>query len=222
MSGPVLVIAPHPDDEVLGAGGVIARLAAEGAEVNVVVVTRGRPPHFAEALVDQVRGEAEAAHRILGVHRTYFLDLPAAALDTVAHRDINEALGGVFRSVEPERVFVPFPGDIHLDHQVVFQSAMVASRPTAAAFPRAVYAYETLSETNWNAPYVTPPFVPTVYFDITGHLDAKLEAMRAFASQLRPPPHERSLASLEALATLRGSTVGVRAAEGFVLVRQVH
>ena len=216
-----LVVAPHPDDEVLGAGGTMARLAAEGDEVHVVIVTKGFPPHFEETFIEQGRREAAAAHELLGVSRTHFLDLPAAALDTTPHREVNARLGQVLREVRPELVFLPFGGDIHLDHQLVFLSGLVATRPHRDWHPRAVYAYETLSETNWNAPYVSAPFVPTTYFDISAHLDTKLDAMRAFASQIREFPHERSADALRALATLRGSTVGVRAAEAFVLVRQV-
>ncbi len=221
MKGRVLVVAPHPDDEVLGVGGTMARLAAEGSEVHVAVVTRGMPPHFAAEVIEQTRGEAREAHAMLGVRETHFLDFPAAALDTVAHRDVNAALAGLFRRVAPGTVFVPFPGDIHLDHQQVFLSALVASRPTAPGHPAAVYAYETLSETNWNAPYLAPAFQPTVFVDVSAHLERKLAAMQRFASQLRPAPHERSIEALRALAVLRGATVGVAAAEAFVLVRQV-
>jgi LmbE family N-acetylglucosaminyl deacetylase len=217
----VLVVAPHPDDEVLGAGGTMARLASEGAEVFVAIVTRGYPPHCDAELVEVGRNEARVAHGILGVRETFFLEFPAAALDTVAHRDVNAALGGTFREVRPDTVFFPFSGDIHLDHQLVSLSTLVAARPTAPGFPRAVYAYETLSETNWNAPYLSPAFAPNTFYDISAHLERKIEAMQAFASQLRPAPHERSAETLRALATVRGSTIGVHAAEAFVAVRRV-
>lgn len=221
MKGPVLVVAPHPDDEVLGVGGTMARLAAAGEEVHVAVVTKGFPPYWDPEFIEQGRREAAEAHRRLGVREAYFLDFPAAALDTVPHRDLNAALGEVFARVRPQTVFVPFVGDIHADHQAVFLSALVAARPSGAAPPRALLAYETLSETNWNAPYLGPAFVPTVYSDVSAHLEAKLEAMRCFASQLKEFPHERSAEALRALAMLRGATVGLAAAEAFVLVRQV-
>lgn len=215
------MVAPHPDDEVLGVGGTMARLAAEGNEVYVVIVTRGFPPHFDAEFIAQGRREAGIAHEVLGVKKTFFLDLPAVALDTLAHRDVNAAIGGVFREVAPDTVFLPFVGDIHLDHQLVFLSALVATRPANAGFPTAVYAYETLSETNWNAPYLAPAFTPNTFVDISGYIDRKVAAMTAFASQVKEPPHERSAETLRALATVRGSTVGVRAAEAFVSIRQV-
>jgi LmbE family N-acetylglucosaminyl deacetylase len=221
IAGPALVIAPHPDDEVLGAGGTIARLSAAGVAVHVTIVTRGMPPHFDPAFIAQGRLEAAEAHRVLGVRETTYLDFPAAALDTVPHRDVNAALAEQIARVRPDTLFVPFVGDVHADHQLVFMSALVAARPSTAAPPRTILAYETLSETNWNAPYLTPAFAPGVYVDIAAHLETKVAAMRCFASQLKPFPHERSVESLRALATLRGSTVGLAAAEAFVPVRQV-
>lgn len=217
--GRTLIIAPHPDDEVLGAGGTMARIAQSGQDVYVVVVTTGKPPAYDAESVARVRAEAAQAHKILGVKETRWLDLPAAQLTEVANAQLNSAIRSVVVDVAPQTVFAPFPGDIHIDHQLVFLSTLVASRPHQAEFPKTLLAYETLSETNWNAPYITPPFVPNLFLDIETTLDKKLAAMRAFSSQLRAAPHERSLEALQALATLRGATVHRRAAEAFVLVR---
>ncbi len=221
--GPVaLVMAPHPDDEVLGAGGTIARMSAAGSDVHIGVVTRGTEPLFSEEANVRAKREAAAAHQVLGVAKTHFLEFPAAELDTIQHRELNRAIAELMRDVAPDVVFVPFPGDIHKDHQIVFESSLVAVRPTGGRVPESVYAYETLSETNWNAPYLTPSFAPNVWMDITEHLDTKLAAMKKYASQLKQFPNERSERSLRALAELRGSTVGVEAAEAFVLVRQIR
>jgi LmbE family N-acetylglucosaminyl deacetylase len=217
-----LVIAPHPDDEVLGVGGAMARWALEGHVVQVAVVTRGRPPLYSDVEEAVCSAEARAAHGRLGVAATWFLDLPAAELDSLPHRELNGRLGELIRASGPDEVYVPFLGDVHLDHQLVFRSAMVASRPGREESPRRVYAYETLSETNWNAPFLTPPFIPNHFVDITSTLHLKLEAMACYRSQLRDPPHERSLAALQALATLRGATVGLPAAEGFVTIRTLN
>ena len=217
----VLVVAPHPDDEVLGPGGTIARFASSGADVAVVIMTRGRPPQFSEESTEALRAETKAAHAALGVTSSHFLDLPAAGLDTVPHAEMNSKLAAVFAEVGPTKLFVPFNGDMHTDHQLTFTSALVCARPGRTGAPRAVYAYETLSETFWNAPYLTPDFVPTLFVDITGSIDTKLEAMSCYRSQVQPPPHERSLQAIQALATFRGASVDVAAAEGFVLVRQM-
>lgn len=220
--GPVLIVAPHPDDEVLGAGGTMARLADAGAEVHVAIVTTGRAPRFSAEQAQTVRAEAEAAHRALGVTRTHYLDCPAAELGQMPHADLNAAIGGLVRAVDPVTIFAPHPGDIHLDHQLCFLSALVAARPHQSHYPRRVLAYETLSETNWNAPYLTPAFQPNLFVDIGATLDRKLEAFALFASQQREAPHERSVPSLRALATLRGATVHRAAAEAFVTVRLVE
>lgn len=219
--GRTLVIAPHPDDEVLGAGGTIARLAAKGHDVFVAVVTEGKPPVYDPASVAAVRVEAQEAHRILGVRETRWLGFPAAALSETSHSAVNAALGELVHSLSPQTLIIPFLGDMHLDHQLIFLSSLVAARPHHPGFPEMILAYETLSETNWNAPYVTPTFVPNVFVDISEHIERKLAAMKAFKSQVREAPHERSLETLRALATLRGATVLKSAAEAFVLVRYV-
>jgi LmbE family N-acetylglucosaminyl deacetylase len=219
--GRTLVIAPHPDDEVLGAGGTIARLAAAGNEVYVAVVTEGKPPAYSPEAVRRVREEAHKAHARLGVKETRWLGLPAAGLAETAHSELNAAIFSLVSELRPKTLFVPFVGDMHIDHQLIFASAMVAARPHFENYPELILAYETLSETNWNAPYLTPQFTPNVFVDISDWLDAKLEAMQCFASQVRKPPHERSVETLKALATLRGATVLKSAAEGFVLVRHV-
>jgi N-acetylglucosamine malate deacetylase 1 len=219
--GKTLVIAPHPDDEVLGAGGTIARLSVEKEEVHVVVATRGFPPAFSEDMVQQVRHEAAASHACLGVSQTHWLNLPAARLTETPTTDINAALLDIVRQTDPETLLIPFLGDIHLDHQRIFMSALVSARPHQARFPRRVLAYETLSETNWNAPYITPAFIPNFFVDISGVLDLKIEAFGMFKSQQREAPHERSIEGLRNLARYRGSTVHRSAAEAFVLIREL-
>ncbi|SDL79860.1 PIG-L deacetylase family protein [Aliiruegeria lutimaris] len=219
--GPALVIAPHPDDEVLGAGGTIARMTEGGRAIHVAIVTRGQPPRFDAAQIARVQAEAAAAHAHLGITESHWLDFPAAELSEHPHSALNAGLGALVRNLSPSLILAPHPGDIHLDHQLSFLSTLVASRPHQASYPATIAVYETLSETNWNAPYLTPPFTPNVFVDISATLERKLAAFQLFASQVRPAPHERSVEALRALATLRGATVHRPAAEGFVLVRSV-
>ncbi len=216
----IAVVAPHADDEVLGCGGTMARAVASGAEVHVVIVTRGQAPQFDEALVRTIRSETLLAHRSLGVTQTHFLDFPAAALDQVRRADLNAALGTTLASIDPDLLFVPFVGDIHLDHQIVFNAALVYARPRGGG-PRSVLAYETLSETNWLAPGITPGFLPNVFIDISETIDAKLAAFRAFQTQVKPSPDERSIDVIRALATVRGAAVYHDAAEAFAAVRLI-
>jgi LmbE family N-acetylglucosaminyl deacetylase len=218
----ILVVAPHLDDEVLGAGGSMARWAARGDEVTVAVVTRGMPPLYDDAEEERCRAEARAAHDRLGIRATRFLDFPAGALDGCSHRELNAGLVDCVGAWAPDEVYLPFPGDLHVDHQRVFQAGLVAVRPNRPGYPAAVYAYETLSETNWNAPFLTPSFIPNRFVDISAFLEAKLRAMACYRSQLAPFPGERSLQALEALAVLRGATVGLAAAEAFVTIRTIN
>lgn len=217
----IAVVAPHPDDDVLGCGGTMIRAARAGAEVDVVVVTRGQQPQFDERLVSQIREETLRSHAYMGVRKTHFLDLPAAALDQVPRATLNQAVGAALDAIAPDLLFVPFVGDIHVDHQLVFDAAMVFARPRSRRCPTTVLAYETLSETNWLAPGITPGFQPNVFVDIGDALDAKIEAFSIYASQLKDFPDERSLASIRALAVSRGTTVYRDAAEAFMGVRQI-
>jgi N-acetylglucosamine malate deacetylase 1 len=216
-----LVFAPHPDDEVLGAGGTIRRLANKGTSVHVAIVTRGMPPRFEAASSNGLRQELARSHEILGVSDCHFCDFPAAELDRVAHADINARLGALVAEIRPDLVFVPFVGDIHADHQITFNSALVACRPRHSEAPKLVMAYETLSETNWNAPGATAAFHPNVFIDISATLEAKIAAFQAYASQQKAFPDERSVEALRALAITRGATVYRSAAEAFMLVRAI-
>lgn len=219
--GTALIIAPHPDDEVLGCGGTIARLGRNGRPVDVAVVTRGMPPAYSQPQVDAVRAEAAEAHALLGVRHTHYLDFPAARLDVTPQAELNAALHQLFLDVVPDTIFVPFAGDIHIDHRLVFASALVASRPTGGFRPCRILAYETLSETNWSAPCLSPAFVPNVFIGIDGLVDIKIAAFRSYASQCQRFPHERSVEALRALALLRGSCVNLPAAEAFMLLREI-
>lgn len=219
--GRALVLAPHPDDDVLGCGGTIARIASSGGSVEVAIVTRGQAPRFDSVQVDAVRAEAEQAHRVLGVSRSHFLDLPAAALDGLPQADLNHEIGKIIAHVRPDTLFVPFVGDLHLDHRLVFEAALVAARPRGNTYPVRILAYETVSETNWAAPTLTPAFQPNIFIEIADQLEAKLAAFSCFASQIRAFPDERSLETLRALALVRGSTITRVAAEAFMLIREV-
>lgn len=218
----IAVVAPHPDDEILGCGGTMARAAEAGAEVHVIVVTRGQPPLFEEELVQQIRTETLHAHDLIGVAGTEFLDFPAAGLDQVRRSELNHSLSSALSRIEPDLLLIPFIGDIHLDHQIVFNAALVHARPRSGAGPRCVLAYETLSETNWLAPGVTPAFIPNIFVDIGATIERKIAAFQCFHTQVKPSPDERSVEAIRALATIRGATVYRHAAEAFVLIRQIY
>ena len=217
----VLIIAPHPDDEIIGVGGTIAKRAKAGDEVYVCIVTKGKAPLFNLDFIEQGRRECREADAKLGVKETIFLDFPAVMLETIPRYELNGKVEEVVQNIKPEEVYIPHRGDMQIDHQMVVDAAMVAVRPREDDYPKRVYAYETLSETGWNIPNVTNEFIPTVYENITDTYDVKMEAMSVFKSQLAPFPAARSVGAIEALAKFRGATVSVEAAEAFSLVREV-
>lgn len=221
MKSTVLVIAAHPDDEVLGCGGVMARHADSGDEVHVLVVTRGIPELFPPEVIEGTRRELAQAHVILGVRSVRFLDFPAPRLDAVPLYQVADAIGQVIREVRPSIVYCPHQGDLHGDHKAVFWATLVAARPVNAHRVTRLLCYETLSETEWAAPLTGDAFVPTVFTDISSTLARKLRACRCYRSQMKPFPNSRSLRAIAALARLRGAAAGLAAAESFILIREI-
>lgn len=217
----VLVIAAHADDEVLGCGGVIARHVAHGDDVRVVVVTIGDLAVFSAKTMQRIRAELHAAHAVLGVKNVQFLDFPAPKLDTIPGHILADAIRTVTRELKPDVVYLPHRGDLHADHKAVFWATLVACRPCEEYVPPRMLCYETLSETEWGAPFGDEAFIPTVYIDVSDYLHVKLEAMKCYASQLKEEPHSRSLQAIEAQSHLRGAHAGLSAAEAFMLIREI-
>lgn len=213
----VIVFAPHNDDEVLGVGGTIAKYSQNGDEVFVCEITSWLEN------IDQtniIKKEAVDAHKILGVKETLFLDFPVVHLKETATHVKNQRFIEVVNDIKPEIAFIPHIGDMHVDHGETAQAAMVALRPLNNTQLRAIYTYETLSETEWNIPNTVNDFIPNVWSDIETTYEKKIEAMKCYKSQLRVFPHPRSLDAIEALAKLRGSTIGSQYAEAFACVRE--
>jgi LmbE family N-acetylglucosaminyl deacetylase len=213
------VIAPHPDDETLGAGGTIARFADRGVEVSVLIASGHLPPLYPPEAFEVTRAEAERALKVLGVHRWEFLQIPATMVHEVPVAELNGKITHFVRETNPEAVLLPFP-DRHIDHRIIFDASVVACRPVHADAPKVVLAYETLSETHWNVPGIEPAFVPEFYVDTSGHMDRKREALDCYASQIDGAP-SRSTDACMALARFRGSQNGCQYAEAFKVVRIV-
>ena len=221
----ILIIAPHADDEVLGCGATMAKLAKQGHNVYVLIATNasiGAPELFSSKLIHQVRSEALEAHKMLGVKDTSFLELPAPALDQYAHYKISNEISAVIKKYSADTVFIPHRGDCHIDHRIIHECTMVACRPFANSTVTEVYAYETLSETEWGEPVPSDCFIPTKYVTFSEEeFVMKLKAMSCFKSQLYAFPASRSLEAIEALAKYRGATVSKMRAEGFEVLREI-
>lgn len=218
----ILILAPHPDDEVLGCGGLIRKNSEMGHKVYVLIATRGSSKRYSEERIANVRKEALEAHSILGVTETIFLDFPAPDLDLISKADLSTEIAKILKKLEIEELFLPHRGDIHHDHQAVFNAGLVAARPTGGNTVKKVYSYETLSETEWAAPFASDAFIPTYFMNVTTQFEHKLKAMEQFKSQLRPFPNSRSLEAIRSLAKYRGCTVGFNFAEAFMVIRVIE
>lgn len=215
----ILVIAPHPDDEILGCGGVIRKSNLEGDNVYVLIVTRGNPALYSDYKIENIRNEARTSHAQLGVKETVFLDFYAPELDTTSQAAISRQFSEVIKKWEISTLYLPHRGDIHHDHSAVFSAGLVAARPVGNYSVKEIYCYETLSETEWAPPFGDDAFIPNVFIDISEVFEDKLSALSCFKSQIRSFPESRSLEAIEALAKYRGATVGFRRAEAFMTIR---
>lgn len=214
----ILVIAPHPDDEILGCGGVMAKHIADGDDVYVCIATSSRIKKYRDL-------NSEYVHRVsdyLGVKEVFFLDYPTVELISISNRDFTNSFTELIKNNQPEIVYIPFYGDMHTDHKMVADAAMVALRPYSAPTVKAIYAYETLSETGWNYPNVDKAFIPNTFEDISKYIDIKIHAMELYETKITTPPHPRSAEGISTLAKYRGGTVGVEYAEAFMCLRQIN
>jgi N-acetylglucosamine malate deacetylase 1 len=215
-----LIIAPHPDDEVLGVGGTLLRRKSEGAEVAWLIVTTilaesGRSEASVRLRAEEIRRVAE----LFRFDKVFSLNFPTTQLDQVPISKLIAGVSNAFKTFEPEEVFVPHPSDIHSDHRVVFNAAAACTKWFRYPSVKRVLAYETLSETDFGLG-TDRGFRPNVFVDIAPFLEAKLRAMDIYASELGEFPFPRSQQAIRALATLRGAASGFMAAEAFELLRE--
>jgi LmbE family N-acetylglucosaminyl deacetylase len=211
----VLVIAAHPDDEVLGCGGAIGLHRDAGHSVTVVIATRGRSAE------DSVSGQPQftytaAAMKVLDVTDFRFLGFPDQRMDTFGLTDIITPLEQIVREIQPSVVYLQYGGDVNHDHNVLFRAALVALRPQEE-FLRTIYTFDTASSTEWAYPRT---FIPDTWLDVTTSLDRKLAAMACYEPELRPFPHPRSCEALRHRAAAFGSMCCMQAAEIFMTVRR--
>ncbi|MDD4271692.1 MAG: PIG-L family deacetylase [Patescibacteria group bacterium] len=212
----ILVIAPHPDDEVLGCGGTIKKYVKAGDEVFLGIVTKAYAPDWSEKYMEDKLVDIKKSNAVLGFKKTYFLDLPTVKLDTIPRKELNDKIRGLVKEVDPDILFIPHVGDLNHDHRLVFEACLVAARPTGNKIKK-ILAYETLSEASRGA----KQFTPNAYMDITKTLKDKLKAIACYKSELQKYPHPRSLEGITALAKKRGTESGLLAAEAFMVIREI-
>lgn len=223
----VLIVAAHPDDEVLGCGGTIARHADRGDRVDILILSEGATSRMAlrdrHAMQDELRrlhSSAHAASSILGASVTLH-DFPDNRMDSVDLLDVVKRVEAVISAVRPSIVYTHHAGDLNIDHRIVHEAVITACRPFPGQCVRTLLFFEVPSSTEWQASNAAPVFHPNWFVPIETTLERKLRAMEAYASEMRAFPHPRSTQSLEHLARWHGASIGSMAAEAFMVGRMI-
>lgn len=224
----VLVIAAHPDDEILGCGATAARLVSEGHDVQFAILGEGltsRHPERSETnskLLEALHQQAQAAAAKLGVKNVVLHRLPDNRLDSVPLLDVVKIVEGLVDRYTPQVIYTHHGGDLNVDHEVIHRAVLTATRPVAGSPLREIYTFEVPSSTEWAFQRLNQPFRPNVFVEVAGTLEAKIAAMECYESEARKFPHPRSPEALRAIATRWGSVAGCAAAEAFELVRSIR
>ena len=224
----VLVVAAHPDDELLGVGGTVAKNVAEGNEVYAFILGEGQTSRGMERatvsrrVVEELYGNTLESARIIGYEDVYFGNLPDNRFDQMDLLDVVKLVEQKINEIGPEIVYTHYSGDLNIDHEITARAVLTATRPMEKCPVKEIYAFETLSSTEWNFDCSSyKGFMPNTYVDISDFYDKKEEAMKCYVSELCKWPHPRSLKGLDSLSKYRGMTVGMDRAEAFMLIRKL-
>lgn len=217
----VLVVVAHPDDEVLGVGGSLVNHVKDGDDVYVVFMTNGEDSRD-NVNNDKITIRNEGAHnasKIIGVNQIFFEDFPDNKMDSVAILDVIKVVENYIDNLNPSIIYTHHNSDINIDHRVVFEAVITASRPIRGnKYPKEIYCFETLSSTEWGA---HRNFAPNIYKNIEDVFDIKIRALECYKNEMRAFPHPRSYEVVESLAKLRGSEVALKYAEAFMCIRNI-
>lgn len=216
MSENVLVIAAHPDDEILGSGGTIKKLINHGYNVITVIAAKGR-----KAEEHHIQQFMLKANKHLGVDEVLFLELPNLLLETIPLVEINKSIENLLDKYTPAMIFTHHYGDTNRDHQILFQAVLTAARPLPGKKPVEILCFETVSSSEWSQHTNDKEFKPNYFVDITDTIDDKIKSLQYYDVEMRPFPHPRSYDGVRYLARVRGMTVGVEYGEAFEIIRRV-
>lgn len=209
----ILVIAAHPDDEVIGMGGTIKKLSKKN-KIFLCVISEGASAQYKDKKMIVVRREAcQKSSKLLGISKVEFLDFPDMRLDTIPHLEINRSLEKIIRKFKPKIVYTTPPNDINKDHSKVYESSLVVTRPTSSNVKQ-ILCYEIVGVTK-------NPFQPSIYEDINSTFLYKIKALKFYKTEIGTFPHPRSLVSIKNLAVQRGIEAGLKKAEAFHLIRKI-
>jgi N-acetylglucosamine malate deacetylase 1 len=209
----ILIIAAHPDDEVIGMGGTIKKLTKNN-KVTLCVVSEGASAQYKDKKMITVRREAcQKSSSLLGISKIEFLDFPDMMLDTIPHLEINRSLEKIIKKYQPKIVYTTPPNDLNKDHLKVHESSLVVTRPTSSKVKQ-ILCYEISGITK-------NQFQPTIYENISSTFSYKIKALKFYKTEIGKFPHPRSLQAIENLSIHRGIESGLKKAEAFNLIKKI-
>lgn len=218
----ILVISPHPDDETLGCGGTILKHKDIGDKIYWLIITNIDVKNgWDKNAVKKRQKEIEIVAEMYGFEKTFKLDYPTAKLDTIPIQKIIESISKVIFEIKPEIIYLPNRSDVHTDHRIAFKTAYSCIKNFRYPFIKKILMYETLSETEFTPALPENIFIPNVFVDITKYFDKKLEIFKIYKSEVMEEPLPRSLEVIEAFNKCRGSQIGKKYAEAFVLLKEI-
>ncbi len=217
----VLVIAPHPDDETLGCGGTLLKHLHRGDEINWLIFTAINEDNYSPEQVNTRTAEISEVAKAYNFKAVEQLRYPTTKLDTIPLSDMIGKTSEIIKKVEPEIIYLPYPGDVHSDHRIVFEVISACTKQFRYPWIRRILAYQTLSETEFNINPIIQGFRPNVFIDISNYLEGKISIMQLYASELGQHPFPRSEQNIKSIANFRGATANCKAAEAFMLLKEI-
>ena len=219
----ILIVAAHPDDEVLGCFGTVAKLIRQGHEAYTLILSGGKTSrgNIQQFEIDNLRKEMLKANELIGIKEVFQADFPDNAFDTVPLLNIIKKIEEIKNIVKPSIIFTHHIGDMNIDHQITHKAVLTATRPMQDEPVKTIYSMEIPSSTEWNSYSKDSIFVPNTFFDISETIEQKIEAMAIYNSELREYPHPRSLEFIREMAKYNGVKVGLKYSENFRLVRNI-
>jgi len=217
----VLIIAAHPDDEVLGCGATVAKLVKEGYEAYTLILSQGITSRNTQTITKEIKNlnaEIKKANTVMGVKKVFIEDFPDNRFDSVDLLDIINAINIVKEEIQPTTIFTHYEKDLNIDHQITYKAVITATRPMQNESVKEIYSFEILSSTEWNYPL---SFAPDTFFDVKNTLKIKIKAMKKYKSELREFPHPRSIQGIELNAKYQGMRVGKKYVEAFKSIRVI-
>lgn len=224
----ILVVAAHPDDEIIGVGGTVRKLVNEGKEAYCIILAEGMTSRTQEMQNElnhspaELKKDAERAAEIIGYRWVKTFNLPDNSMDSVARLNIIHLIESTINEIKPDTVFTHFGGDLNIDHQITFESVLTACRPMKGTSVKQLFCFETLSSTEWSFGNIKNAFSPNYFYDISDTLEDKCNAMLVYESELREYPHPRSICGLKTNASRWGMVVGKNAVEAFECIFKIN